>query len=103
MKKNEFQKMCEKAGIKKEALADTVFTRQFKGIDKESKETGEKIQANTRALIKEWKKDDMAKSLGRYKINEKDFNLWLEYLATHPRKPNYISFKKFKESEGALK
>jgi hypothetical protein len=81
MKNNEFQKMCEKAGIKKEALADTVFTRQFKGIDKESKSLDR---------------------LDRYKMNEKDFNLWLEYLATHPRKPDYISFKKFKEKRGIL-
>jgi len=26
----EFQEMCNKAGIKREALCDTVFTRQFK-------------------------------------------------------------------------
>ena len=29
--KKEFEKMCQKAGIKKEALCDTIFTRQFKG------------------------------------------------------------------------
>ena len=37
MEKIEFEKMCEKAGIKKEALCDTVFTRQFKGVDKVEK------------------------------------------------------------------
>jgi len=26
----EFDKMCERAGVKKEALCDTIFTRQFK-------------------------------------------------------------------------
>jgi len=26
----EFEGMCEKAGVKKESLCDTVFTRQFK-------------------------------------------------------------------------
>ena len=26
----EFDKMCERAGVKKEALCNTIFTRQFK-------------------------------------------------------------------------
>ena len=30
MNNNEFEEMCKKAGIKKEMLCDTVFTRQFK-------------------------------------------------------------------------
>lgn len=34
MKFEEFDKMCQKAGIRKEALCDTVFTRQFKEINK---------------------------------------------------------------------
>ena len=32
--KNEFEEMCQRAGIKKEALCDTIFTRQFKGVKK---------------------------------------------------------------------
>ena len=34
MEKREFEEMCKKAGVKKEALCDTVFTRQFKETDK---------------------------------------------------------------------
>jgi len=30
VKNEEFEEMCKKAGVKKEALCDTVFTRQFK-------------------------------------------------------------------------
>jgi len=30
--KKEFEEMCKKAGVKKEALCETVFTRQFKEI-----------------------------------------------------------------------
>ena len=38
-------------------------------------------------------------SLPAYKMDGKDFNLWLKYLATHPRKPSYASFRKFKEKK----
>ena len=30
MKSEEFDEMCNRAGVKKEVLCDTVFTRQFK-------------------------------------------------------------------------
>lgn len=30
MKNTEFEKMCQKAGVKKESLCNTVFTKQFK-------------------------------------------------------------------------
>jgi len=29
-KKEEFEEMCSQAGVKREALCDTIFTRQFK-------------------------------------------------------------------------
>jgi len=34
MERIEFEKMCQRAGIKKEALCDTVFTRQFRDVKK---------------------------------------------------------------------
>lgn len=56
-----------------------------------------KIDKNTKEIFKLWKEDDKIKRLDRYKMNMKDFNLWLKYLGTHPRNPNYVDFKKFKE------
>ena len=34
-----------------------------------------------------------------YKPNKIDFDLWLEYLNTHPVKPNYLDYEKFKEDK----
>lgn len=33
MENKEFEKMCQRAGIKKDILCDTIFTRQFKKED----------------------------------------------------------------------
>ena len=32
-----------------------------------------------------------------YKMKEENFNLWLDYLKTHPKHSTYEDYKKFKE------
>ena len=63
----------------------------------EMKETRERMATHTKALFKEWKKDDQVKAMDKYKMNPGDFTLWLKYLGTHPAKPTYIEFRIYKE------
>ena len=56
------------------------------------------MAANTKALFKEWNKDDQIKGLDNYKMDPGDFTLWLKYLNTHPLKPTYQEFREFKNN-----
>ena len=57
------------------------------------------MAANTKALFKEWNKDDQIKGLDNYKMDPGDFTLWLKYLNTHPQKPTYQDFREFKNNK----
>ena len=63
---------------------------------KKAIETRETMFANTKSLMNEWKVDDMIKHQDKYKMNSKDFDLWLEYLNTQPTKPTYREFREYK-------
>jgi hypothetical protein len=39
-------------------------------------------------------------TLPGYKMESKDFDLWIEYLKTHLEKPTYIGFRDFKNERG---
>ena len=78
MKKDEFKKMCQKAGVKKEALCDTIFTRQFnKEVDK---------------IINQVNNIDVRED--SYKPDETKFTDYLKFKEIYP-KGDYIQFKKF--------
>jgi len=52
MEKIEFEKMCQKAGVKKESLCDIVFTRQFKEA-KKTKSIHAEVAQTIRKELKE--------------------------------------------------
>lgn len=54
MENNEFEKMCQKAGVKKEALCDTVFIRQFRGVKKVKSIQAEVAQTIRKELKKKF-------------------------------------------------
>jgi len=57
----EFDEMCRKAGVKKEVLCDTVFTRQFK-----KKKQYKKIPINPNRF------DRILKKIGRKKLDDNE-------------------------------
>jgi len=59
MKNEEFDEMCNRAGIKKEMLCDTVFTRQFK-----EKKQYKKIPINPECFNR------ILKKIGRKKLDD---------------------------------
>lgn len=79
MEKDEFKKMCRKAGVKKDALCGTIFTRQF---DKEV----DKIITNQVNGI-DIREDS-------YIPDENKFSDYLKFCKLYP-KGDYPQFKKF--------
>jgi len=79
MEKDEFEKMCQKAGVKKEALCDTIFTRQFKKeVDKIISDRVNNIDIREDGYIPD----------------ETKFTDFLKFKEIYP-KGDYSQFKKF--------
>ncbi|MBA7613413.1 hypothetical protein ES703_20662 [subsurface metagenome] len=79
MEKDEFEKMCQKAGVKKEALCDTIFTRQFKKeVDKIISDRVDNIDIREDGYIPDGNK----------------FSDYLKFCKLYP-KGDYLQFKKF--------
>ena len=79
MEKDEFEKMCQKAGVKKEALCDTIFTRQFrKEVDKIISDRVDNIDIREDGYIPD--------------VNK--FSDFLKFCELH-HKGDYLQFKKF--------
>ena len=79
MESKEFEKMCQKAGVKKEALCDTIFTRQF------DKKTGKIITNQV---------DSIDTREDGYIPNENKFSDYLKFCKLYP-KGDYIQFRKY--------
>jgi hypothetical protein len=84
MESKEFEKMCQKAGVKKEALCDTIFTRQF------NKET-DKIITN--------QVDSIDTREDGYIPDKNKFSEYLKFCEKYP-KGDYIQFRKYCQEKG---
>jgi len=79
MEKKEFEKMCQKAGVKKDALCDTIFTRQF------NKVADKIITGQVNSIdIRE----------GSYIPDETKFSDYLKFKEVYP-KGDYLQFRKY--------
>ena len=79
MESKEFEKMCQKAGVKKSALCDTIFTRQFNKVA-------------DRIITKQVDNIDIRED--GYIPDENKFSDYLKFCREHP-KGDYIQFRKY--------